>query len=406
MKNHLLFKLTIALFLFTFLNHADAQKTYRFTAPITYSGTSGFYQLTLSPQIIARCNANLSDIRLLDENGKTVPYVLQKDLPTKYQRHFIAFESVPFTADSSTALLVKSQGNTVIQNLSLTIKNNSVKRIINLLGSDDLKKWYAISEDIPVNGAENPNKTYYEQLLSFPASSYQYYKISIANKNKTPIKIIKAGIYSDDKVSGKYQELPVPSISQKDSGAISFIKLKFNDVFEIDKITLKFFAPKFFKRDIELSKIVNGQQEPFTDPVSFSLNPATFQINQTAKELGITILNNDNAPLKLTQITAYQLSQSLSSYLEAGKKYHVEFGDSSAKQPQYDLRFFTDSITKSVSVAQIGNITANINPAKATVNKTKINYTYVMWAAIAIILLILGFFTYKLMNEVKAKGEA
>lgn len=372
-----------------------AQSGYKYKADLKGIKTNGFYQIILPPQIVAKCINGLDDMRILDNKGQVVPYIVQKDVPSTNYRRFIEFPALPPDKDS-TAIKVKSTCLFSIQRLYLTIKNNTVQRSINLSGSDDGKRWYAISENISLNGPDNSGADHYEQALAFPPSTYPYYKVTVSDKNKTPIKILKVGVYTNDASAGMYQLLPAPIISQKDSNSHSYIQLKFDAPYNIDKLTLGFTGPKYFKRSVSF---------PNFDPVTFSKSPSDFFNLGRTGNLQITIENQDNPPLKVISASAYQLSQSLMTYLETGKSYHLAFGDSTAKQPDYDLRFFTDSLNKNLKIAGLGEITANTDHKPTSPQKSDFNFTYLMWGAIIIIILALAFFTYKMANEVKAKNS-
>ncbi len=405
MKTNLLLKLLLGCGLMVFSAQSRAQSDYKDQAEILNINTAGFYQVTLSPQIIAKCKADLSDIRIVDQSGQAVPYIMQRDLPVNSRHTFIAFPiSNNFVGNVLESVIIINKNLTSVKNLCLQIKNNDVERSINILGSDDNQKWYAISENIKLSGSPN-NNGFYEQCIPIPLSNYLYIKIPVNVKNKTPFNILKAGIYTDDQYSGKYQTLPTPVASQKDSANVSYLKLKFDENHGINKLHLNISGPKFYKRDIRLYSVdESGSHFIISDQLD-SKTTSDILLNARAKQISIEISNQDNPPLKITSATAYQLSQSLLSYLEAGKKYRVIFGDSTAKQPDYDLRFFTDSLNKNLKIAELGVITPNTDRKATAPLKPDFNFTYMMWGAIIIIILALAFFTYKMANEVKAKNS-
>lgn len=405
MKTNLLYKLLFGCSLMALSTRSQAQSGFKNQADILNINAPGFYQVTLSSQIIAKCNADLSDIRIIDQSGQIVPYIMQKDLPVNSRHTFIEFPvSNNFLGNFLESVIITNENLTSVKNLCLQIKNNDVERSINILGSDDSAKWYAISENIKLSGSAN-NNGFYEQCIPIPLSNYLYIKISVNGKNKTPLNILKAGIYTDDQFSGKYQTLPTPFASQKDSANVSYIRLKFDENHIINKLHLNISGPKFYKRDIRLYSVDESGSHFITADQLDSKNASDILLNARAKQISIEIFNQDNPPLKITSAAAYQLSQSLLSYLETGKKYRVVFGDSTAKQPDYDLRFFTDSLNKNLKIAGLGVITANTDHKSTVPQKPDFNFTYLMWGAIIVIILALAFFTYKMANEVKAKDS-
>jgi len=411
-KINLLLKLFSACCLMLLSRQGMAQSAYKKQAEIKDIESTGFYQVTLSPLIISQCKADLSDVRIIDQAGKTVPYVTQKDLPLKSMHTFIEFPvSNVFAGGPQAFVTIYNQNSTSVKNLCLQIKNNDVARSISIKGSDDNAKWYAISENIMLNGSTG-DEGFYEQCIPIPLSNYKYLMISVNGKNKTPLNILKAGIYTDDQFSGKYQVLPIPIITQKDSAKVSSVLLKFGQYYSIDKLHINVSGPKYYRREISfftpqgasMNLPDKGMGILMSDTFDSNKNGDFFPGVQTSKLL-LTIQNEDNLPLKIISATAYQLNQSLLSYLEAHKKYRIIFGDSTAVKPDYDLRFFTDSVGKNLKIAQLGAITLNTDHKHTAPQKHDFNFTYLMWGAIALILLALAFFTYKMANEVKTRNS-
>jgi len=51
-----------------------AQQTFKYQAELPRVEADGFYQIDLKPELIAKCQANLDDIRILNQNlNKKVP---------------------------------------------------------------------------------------------------------------------------------------------------------------------------------------------------------------------------------------------------------------------------------------------------------------------------------------------
>jgi len=404
-KINLLFKVFIGCCLMLFSQQGMAQSHYKNEAEVKGVTTSGAYQITLSPHIIARCKDDLSDIRIVDQAGKPVPYILQKDLPINSRHTFIEFPiSNGAAAKGQTSIIIRNENFTAIKTLCLQIRNNDVERSINIMGSDDNTEWYAISENIILIGSTNSN-SYYEQCIPIPLSNYRFFQITVNGKNKTPLNILRAGIYTDDQVSGKYQQLTPPVISQKDSSGISHIKLKFDDNYVVNKLHLVVEGSKFYKRDVRCYAVDEHGSHFIASAQLNSNNPTDIMLATRAKQIDIEIFNQDNPALKVISADAYQLSQSLLSYLEANKKYHIAFGDTNAMAPNYDLGFFTDSLGKNLKAASLGLITLKTDHTVAQPAKPAFNFTYLMWGAITVILLILAFFTYKMTSEVKARNS-
>lgn len=116
------------------------------------------------------------------------------------------------------------------------------------------------------------------------------------------------------------------------------------------------------------------------------------------------IENRDNAPLKCKAVKGLQLPQYLIAYLEQDKKYHLKFADSFATKPQYDLQYFVDTIQHMIETATIDKIEIIKNktkPVVTTTNKKK----NLIWITVVLAIVVLVFFTLKMMNELNKKNE-
>src|SRR6187455_1941740 len=99
-------------------------------APVAPVETDGFYNIIIPPSINAHLNNEISDIRIFDAQGHEVPYVLQKELPAYHINHFVEYEILKKESKSNccTALLLRNESRTPINNIHLIIKNAEARR--------------------------------------------------------------------------------------------------------------------------------------------------------------------------------------------------------------------------------------------------------------------------------------
>jgi len=384
---------------------ASAQKTFKYEAAIRKVDSTGFYKIGLAPEFVAKSNPGLSDIRLIDASGHFVPYITANNLPQPSQEKFVIFPevSIKLKTDTGTTFVIENTENVPVNRLWLKLKNTAVTRTVNLSGSDDLNRWFAIKEDIPLEEAELNSDGTYLQSLSFPASNYHYLKLLVNDKNKVPVKFLQAGIYTGQSLAITYLPIPGATFVQKDSNKITYLTIRLNDRYLVNEIALTITAPKYFKRDVTVYKIDGQSRELVSDAELNSNQKNTLFINTKANALQLQINNGDNLPLSIKNVSLLQEDQFIVSYMEAGKTYKLLTGDNKVSAPDYDLKFFTDSIHG--RLPEIGhepvvkNSLYNIEPVKV-----KKEYTAVIWAAIVVALLLLGFLTVKMIGEVGKKA--
>jgi len=381
---------------------ALAQITYRFKADLQKIDSNGTYKIKLKPGLVAKCNESLSDIRLLDQNGKFIAHALSKNIFIDNPENFIEFPEVNSNANSDTAAIFIAENKNGINTgqLWIKLKNTDVSRSVDLSGSDDLKKWFAIKEDIPLEKAGPGNEPEYQQSLYFPTSNYQYFKLQVHGRNKTPVKIIRAGIYISSSAGPGFEMLPPVKFNFKDTGNVSHVYLHFDEPYLINKLHLVISTPNYYSRHINIYDTQNGSKV-CDATIGF---PGSQDIYFSAKttHLRIDISNGDDVPLTIKKIEAFQQEQYVTSYLEAGHRYSILCGDSLAKEANYDLSFLKHKPYNQLPV--ISHSVVYRNPAYVIPKPTaKSNFTLLLWITIAVVLILLSFLTWRMVKEINLK---
>src|ERR1700744_3473148 len=218
---------------------ANAQViNYRYKADVQKIDSSGVYRIELSPDLVAKSHNGSGDIRITDNKEKNVAYVLSSKLSLNAPDSFITFPEIEPEQVTDTAIFytVENKNNLEISQLWLKLKKTDVSRTVNLTGSDDLKNWYAIEEDIPLEQAGAGRGTDYEQSLTFPTGNYRYFRVQIISRNKLPVKIFQAGIYTVSLNKPVYTELPSPRISSTTTGKTSHVIIDQAQPYRVNKL--------------------------------------------------------------------------------------------------------------------------------------------------------------------------
>ncbi|WP_439695149.1 hypothetical protein ACFGVS_18925 [Mucilaginibacter sp. AW1-7] len=383
---------------------ASAQKSFKYGAALQQVDSTGFYRISLKPGFVAKAGNDMADIRIADAKGNFVSYIQAGSLPQKNQQSFVVFNRVDtrLPADTGTTYVVENKTGLALDRLWIKLQNTAVQRKVNLMGSDDLQQWFAIQENIPLQEAVQNSEGSYLQLLSFPASSYRYLKMLVNDKNKTPIKFLQAGIYTEYAKTLAYTPIPSLRFTHADSNKTTFISIKLNDNYQVNKLHLNISAPKYFKRNITVYQIIGGYKEVIAEAELNSTKNNDLLFSAKASQLLLQIANGDNQPLTITGIDAYQTDQYLVSYLDGKQSYRLLVGDSTAQAPEYDLKFFADSIKDNIPTISHGAVVKNNTVLQAQVKAGK-DYTVLIWVAIIIALGLLLLLTLKMTKEVGKK---
>jgi hypothetical protein len=394
-------------------------QTFQFKATLETVAKDSFYRIPLPPQVLGQLNTQLSDIRLYDEQHQEIPYLMRREQPVQSTTLFHEYEVVSkvLTPKVSTVLVLRNPIKSPINNLSLVIKNANVRKKARLSGSNDAKSWFVIEEAYNLEAMYSNTGTTEVKLLDFPLSDYEYYQLEINDSLSAPINILRVGYYDIQAENGKYAPIPGLSFTQLDSAAVrqSYIHVSLKNAAQIDKLTIDIKAPAHYRRTANLSlaewrKGKRGERARIYESVS-SLEISSSVENTLAlsgfkaKEFYLIIDNEDNPPLTIGELKAYQLNTFLIAELKQGKTYHLEFANATIGLPSYDLPYFQEKIPANLSTVRIKEVAgvpviSGINASTENpVTPTLFTSPLFIWIAMGLVLALLSYMSYRMLKE-------
>jgi len=398
------FLLVVSLALPFSMLHAQESK-FRYRADVLKADSDAVYKIFLQPALIAKCvSRDLYDIRLADEKGKFIAYAIV-DKQTDGNPVFLPFPEVKqdVKSDSVTTFIVDANSGNQLGELWIRLKSNEVTRTANLSGSDDLQRWYAIKEDIELDGDQSGHNTEYEQQLTFPESKYRYYRVRISNKNNDPLQITAAGVYQATGhtpmlISAHQAVLPAVKQGSKQTSYI----IDLGDDHQVDELVLHVSSPKYYTRNVSVYDISRGHEDLLTTDIINSRKPNALSFSSKTNRIRIDVQNGDDNPLVIDGIDVFQLARSAVAYLEKGHQYHLLAGDSTANEVSYDLTFLHSkpmskfpSLSHSPVYKNPAFITFTVVPHR--------NFTPLLWGAIIVVLIVLSLLTWRMVKELGTK---
>ncbi|WP_431213013.1 DUF2339 domain-containing protein [Puia sp. P3] len=210
-----------------------------------------------------------------------------------------------------------------------------------------------------------------------------------------------------------FLSVPDPVIRQKDSSdKHSYIWLEYRDAYRIDRLSMQVRGPSLYRRRI---RVLDGNW--VVADVSINPHDTVFRIIAAvkAKRLLIDIENADNAPLVVSRVAGYQSGIFVLTHLEAGREYALAAGDSLAEKPEYDLHYFTDSLSQKPMDIGFGTVDLWPDLKKDSGVADMIRHEaagqrprgrsgeVVVWSALALVLLFLLYFSFKMVKAIGKK---
>ncbi|HLZ87118.1 MAG TPA: hypothetical protein VKQ52_07760 [Puia sp.] len=209
--------------------------------------------------------------------------------------------------------------------------------------------------------------------------------------------------------------IPGAVMAQKDSSdQHSYVDLRFPEAYEVDWLSFSIRDPVFYKRAAEVfAEGANGAG--WTRVTSITLAPTAYMVkipSVKTRRLRVVVANADNAPLVINGAGGFQAARCLLAYLKAGMVYQVLAGNAQAAAPEYDLKYFTDSLTKTPPTLLLGptEYAAYVNDhpaAPATKAKTVPggHSGLLLWSILLAILILLIYFSVKMARVITQKEQ-
>ncbi|HOX81729.1 MAG TPA: hypothetical protein PLJ60_01125 [Chryseolinea sp.] len=404
-------RILISIFLLSVSNFGLSQE-FKGEGSLPPVEADGFYRIFISPKVSPYFNSEFSNIRIYDQQNTEVPYLFQKEDPVYHSEKFKEYEIVEKKKEKNccTSLILKNPDGHAINNINLSIKNAEVTKRATLLGSDDRENWFALKEHFILNAINNQNKTSELKIVDFPLSNYTFYLLQLEDSTSAPINILSAGYYEANTEDGKYEELSSLSLIKSDSTKQkkSFVKITLDTARVVDKLTLSMSGQPYFLRRASLyskeqGKNKKGNTEYYYDRLyDFELSSKQTSVIALSgikvKELLLIVENDDNPPLDVASIRAFQVNRYVTAWLKRGNQYSLKIGRDNLQLPNYDLAFFKDKIPAQPPLLYIGAVAIFQNKVEQS-GTTIFTSQSIIWIAIVLVIIILGFMSVKLIRE-------
>ncbi len=402
MKNK---KLKLIFLLLIFSTEISFAQQFNYKADLDSVKETGFYTITLSPEITSHLKTDFSDFRIADEKGKWIPHIMLNGGEVIAKEKIIDFPimSNKLTDSGKTEIILLNKADTLVSRIKFFLKNTDVSRTGIISGSNDQKHWFIISP-VFIERSYETTVAEYVQELKFISSDYRFFKIVINNFQNDPLNILHAGVYTKE-----YFEPPRLFIEhsntifvQTESGSQTLLMVTEQIPSHIGKLRLKINGPKFYARHFAVY-LPDEKGKPGKFIAEFELLRGIQEFEfpvVKAKQLLVVFENKDNPPLTITDVYCSEPNVSAVSYLEANHKYHLLMENDSASLPDFDLEQFKDSIPSNTMILKAGKIAA-VEKTKPEPTEKSFFKKWFIWPVLLGVLTLLFILVKSLLNDIR-----
>ena len=170
------------------------------------------------------------------------------------------------------------------------------------------------------------------------------------------------------------------------------------------KDTTDFYRPLTIKYLQDSTKSQDGWNYIYSTVEEGTLNSFEknkFYLNNIVlKKIKLIIENDDNRPLQIDSVRVEGNVYSLEARFDKPAEYFLFYGNTGAFKPKYDISRFTEKIPSSTTVVEIG-VEERKNKIGISEKVSLFENKMWLWFIMTIIIIILGWFSFKMMQEKK-----
>lgn len=406
---------------------------------------NSLYKVHMSDEMLIKAASGLADIRLFDDSGSEIPYVILDNLEMGERMESYPLEVTDYSdgPDFASLTMKMPERHFPISLIDLNISNRDFKKGIELYGSHDAVRWESLSKGLIYDFSSQVNLR--KTRIRFDKSDYRYYKIKLissapaTDSNKTMrfryngLEFSAEGTIDKKlrilNIIGQTTDIREKSVSydsRRFSGFTVTPDKDGNSVIDIevglpaDRIRFDIENPYYYRTVRVYSsdtgkdgtyKLLN-QGDVYNFPLSgFYETKNHIESNEPkCRYYRLVIINRNSPPLSIKGITFEWLKKNLFfASLSKSPRYILRFGGSDIPRPEYDLsRFVTQGNwhLQRYEVLAISKIDAN-SDYKPTLSRDKKAQTERLALSGTVIFLVvaLGVWLYQLMGKMPAKKE-
>lgn len=381
-----------------------------YSKKIELKGIDSLWHTIEIPNVVFKdVNTNMNDIRVYGVTATDTieaPY-LHKVSKAENANSEIAFNLLNSVNNSKgyfyTYELPQSE---TINEILLNIQDLNFNWEITLEGSQHQKEWFTILDNYRILSINNDQTNYSFTTLKFPDASFRYYRVLIKSAEKpnlTSVNILKKA-----KKAAEYRDYDVQSftVSQEDKKTILDVNLQSRVPLNLLELTVddnidyyRSISIQYLVDSVKTEKGYFKNYRPLATRTLSSMEDNRFQLPGTlAQKLRIIILNNDNQPLKISDIKLKGYVHTLTTRFTQPANYFLVYGKQYANSPNYDISKTIVSLPENIKKLDFGSVIEIPKPETEITNPIFENKWW-LWVIIGVVIALLGYFTIGMMKK-------
>jgi hypothetical protein len=318
--------------------------------------SSGLTAISLPVETLDKSRPNLEDLRLYDDAGNEVPYLIER--PATAGRIIRAAKSFAVTLNRGSTVVTLETGLTQpVDGVTLESPAASFIKAVLVEGSADAKKWQTLAEGQPI--FRQPNGVS-QMLVATKPAAWKWLRLTIDDQRSDAIPISGATVHAASVEVAPVEAFPVTISDRTEnpgetrltlnlgSANLSLVALELETTDPLFTRRVTAAIPQISEDTIREQTLAQGVIYRIAmegQPVSASLN-LPIEAHVRSRELFLTIRNDDSPPLQIKAVRGTRRPAYLIFLARQPGVFHVLTGNSHCQAPKYDLASMDATLKK------------------------------------------------------------
>lgn len=330
---------------------------------------SPFAALALPPEVAARCQADLRDVRLVDREGHERPFVLDR-VPMREQAESWPGRLVDVRREAkrSSTWVVDLGETRRFDRIDLEVPGEDFAKGLRVEGSDDQQSWRVVRDDAGVFDRQFGTRVHHTQIELLATAQARYLRFSALDRRSPPVEIRGAKVVRSARTLGSEWTRPVTAERLPGAPGISRYRLGLEPGLPLESFDLDADDAAFHRRVriLEVAEPPRQEELPLGDAWLYRLRIPDEQLSAEAASLRVQrpsgralileIHDGDSPPLRNVRGVARGAATRLLFPVVDAAPLSFYYGNDATRAPAYDLEFLKQRIAGSdaVRVAILG----------------------------------------------------
>lgn len=389
----------------------------------------GKVTVLLDRDVYERARRDLGDLRVFDDQGRQVPYLLEsareagepvQRQPQLLNRAFVRGESSSVTLDFGGPVLKSA--------LALSLSGDNFRRRVAVEGRNRHEdRWETLTDGAYVFAVPPPAAARYE-TVPLPENNFQLLRVTVFDgpDEREPIEVRGAWVRPLERRRPREQRTELPLRVAEDARAHETLVMvdlgarhqPFRGL-ELDVADPQFFRGVVVEAreepQLDSRRRASSPEEPFWRPLAEATvyrydedgrHHEQLRVDASGREraLRLRIRNRDDRPLQLRGIAVLSPVERLVFEAEAGRAYTLSYGSDALDAPVYDVARTVGDPAIWIAQASEARLDAPSRRAEASRESWTDRHPALVWAALATLVALLGTITWRALRAADAAG--